>query len=72
MEITSGVQQGSVLGPIFILIYINGMAEYSKHSSARLFANNTIIYLTLTAENECKNVNSKKTFKLWRSERLTG
>ena len=54
MEITSGVPQGSVLGPtcIFFLIYTHAMAEYTKHSSVRLFADNTIIYLTLTAEND--------------------
>ena len=29
---------------------INNMAEYTKHSSTRLFAGDTIIYLTLIAE----------------------
>ena len=51
VEITSRVPQGSVLGPIFVLIYIHDMTEYAKHSSVRLFADNTIIYLTLTAAN---------------------
>ena len=52
VEITSRVLQGSVLGPIFFLIYRNDMAEYTKHSSVRLFADDIIIYLTLTAEND--------------------
>ena len=50
VEITSMVPQDSVLGPIFFLIYINDMAEYTKHSSVRLFADDAIIYLTLTAK----------------------
>ena len=53
VEITSTVPQGSVVDPIFLLIYINNMAKYTKHSSIRLFANDTIIYLILTAENNC-------------------
>ena len=58
MEITSRVPQGLVLGlgPIFVLMYINNMAEYTKHSSVRLFADYTIIYLTLTAENDCEKI----------------
>ena len=55
VEITSGVPHGSVLGHIFFfLIYINDMAEYTKHSSVRLIADNTIIYLTLMAEHDCE------------------
>ena len=57
VEITSKVPQGSVLGPIFFLIYINNMAEYTKHSSVKLFADDTIIYTSpITAENNCKKL----------------
>ena len=65
VEITSRVPQCSVLGPIFFLIYMNGMAECTKCSPVRLFADNTILYLTPTAKTTAKN--SKKTFKRWRS-----
>ena len=49
--------QGSVRGPTFFLVYISDiMAEYTKHSSVRLFADDNIIYVTPTAENDCKKL----------------
>ena len=56
VEITSGVSQSSVPGPIFFLNYINDMAGYSKQSSVRLFADNTTIYLTITKDNDCEKL----------------
>jgi len=36
--------QGTVLGPILFLIYINDFADYIQHSTLRLFADDSIIY----------------------------
>ena len=43
VPVTSGVPQGTVLGPIHFLIYINDFPEYLAHSKLRLFADDSII-----------------------------
>ena len=44
--VTSHVSQGSVLGPILLLIYINDLLD-EVCSQVRLFADDTALYLTL-------------------------
>ena len=58
VPVTSGVPQGTVLGPILFLIYINDLPEYLTHSKLRLFADDSIIYKEITCQDDCKKLQS--------------
>ena len=44
-EITAGVPQGSVLGPLLFLIYINHIVHTVSYCKIRMFADDTCLFL---------------------------
>ena len=51
-NVTSGVPQGTILGSVLFLCFINDIAD-SIHSTIRLYADDCTLYRPISTENDC-------------------
>ena len=54
-EVISGVPQGSVLGPLLFLIYVNDLPEWIK-TNIRMFADDTKIWTRIAADTDAESL----------------
>ena len=47
LAVTSGVLQGSILGPLLFIVYIKDVPRCVKHCSVNKYADDTVLYLAV-------------------------
>ena len=59
--VTSGVPQGTVLGLLLFLIYVNDSASVVKHSTVKMFADDVLLYAPANTLKECSSLQNNLT-----------
>ena len=69
-KILSGAPQGTVLVPLFFLMFVNDIGDnLSSKTKLRLFADDTVLYRSITSENEARILQKDLTnLFLWASK----
>lgn len=64
--VLSGVPQGSVIGPLLFVIFINDMPDEVKHSVCKLFADDCKLYGVVDGEDSASKLQSDlKNLEIW-------
>ena len=50
-----GVPQGSILRPLFFIIFINDLSDYIEHASVIMYADDTVLYVSHESKEKIEN-----------------
>jgi hypothetical protein len=72
LPVLSGVPQGSIMGPLLFLLYIDDISSSLNYSKIMVFADDTKLYMTINSELDCHKlqadlneiINWSKTWKM--------
>jgi len=53
LSVASGVPQGSILGPLLFILYIDDVRHVVKHSTIKVFADAISLYLQVSCYDDC-------------------
>lgn len=65
------VSQGSVLGALLFIIYVNEMPKVVKYAVLRLFADDGLLYISGVNIKECINIDLNKLSEWFKSNKLS-
>ena len=66
LKITCGIPQGSILGPLFLIVYVNDIITSLRHRKYLLYADDTVLFLSGDLEISTTNLQRDlKYFKQW-------
>ena len=63
--VLSGVPQGTILGPLLFLTYINDMPEMAKSSETKLFADDSLLFRTINNQADSVLLQNDLTSLTW-------
>jgi hypothetical protein len=70
VPVNPGVPQGSVLGPLCSLIYINELPSFAYKSQICLFTDDTLVYITINSSSETLSLQEDlNKMQIWETER---